>query len=627
MDTLNKIKTDVKKFLSDTSTKDLIKILKKLSISYYEGNALISDELYDYLINELKKRKPNHPFLKEIGAPRIKQKVVLPYFMGTLTKIKDKKDFDNWIKKYTGPYITSDKLDGNSCLLYKKNGIIKAYSRGKKGFGQDISFVVPYITKNINLPDDIAIRGELIITKKNVEKMKKIDKWKNIVDARSVTAGLLGQKNPDKETLEYIDYVTYAIYEPSNMKLDEQFQKLKEMNFITAEYILTDKINFKFLSDYLDKRRKECKYKIDGIVIFDNSKIYEPEDETPKHGFAFKNIYDDQIGESIVVDVLWNASMDKLLKPKIEIEPISLLGTTITFVTAHNAKYVVDNGIGIGAVVKIIKSGDVIPKIMEVLTKVEPKLPNIPYKWNETKVDLMLIDDENKDVVIKQINHFFSTLEIKNISIGIITKLVDVGYDDIFKILKADKNKLKEIEGFGETLISKIYKNIDDKMKCLKLEELMDASHTFGRGMGTKKFKLVVEKYPDIMSKTYTKKELFDMIDNIDGFGEIYANKFVENFKSFTKFFDKLNDIYNLDYLKKIKNDKDDKLSGKIFVMTGFRNKELEEKIEKLGGKISNSVSKNTYIVICKDKNENSSKLEKAKKLKIKILELKDFII
>jgi NAD-dependent DNA ligase len=627
-DIIKKIKSNVKEFIGNISNKELINSLKKISESYYEGNALISDDLYDYLKDELKKRDPKNPFLDEIGAPRMKHKVKLPYFMGSLDKIKasETKEYEKWMEKYKGPYVVSDKLDGISCLLYKQGKKITAYTRGKKGYGQDISFIVPYITNNIKLPDNIAIRGELVITKRNIEKMKKIEKWKKCVDSRSIVAGLTGQKNPDKDTMSYITYITYAIYEPKNMKLDEQYETLKKMGFNIPEFIVIEKLNIKFLNSYLDARRKESKYKIDGIVIFDNSKIYEPEDKTPKHGFAFKNIYDEQMGESIVLNVIWTESMDSLLKPRIEIEPIQILGTTITFITGNNARYIIDNGIGIGSVVKIIKSGDVIPKILEVITKVEPKMPDVSYIWNDTKVDIILEGEETTTVIIKQIEHFFGTLEIKNISSGIITKLVNVGYDDIFKILGADRKKLEEIDGLGKTIITKIYNNIDEKMKHLKLEELMDASHIFGRGMGTKRFKPLIEKYPNLMSKIYTKKELYNIAMSVDGFGEINANKFTENFKSFVKFFDKMDKYYNLDYLKEIKEEKkEDKLSGKIFVMTGFRNKELEEKIEKLGGKISNSVSKNTYIVICKNKNESSSKLDKAKKLGIKIIELKDF--
>lgn len=621
---VKKINEDIKGFLNETTTNELVKILEILSYKYYEGKQLINDELFDYLRDELKKRDPTNKFLEEIGEPRMKEKIKLPYFMGSLNKIKaDEDELNKWIEKYdNGSFIVSDKMDGVSALMHKKNGKIKLYSRGKNGYGRDISHFLPYIIKDIVIEDDMAIRGELIMTKEDAENLK-------IKNVRNVVAGLANAKHPNKILMTYVKYITYAIYHPA-MKLKKQLETLKKKGFNVVPYIEIDKITIKFLNEYLDKRRKESLYDIDGIVIFDNSKIYEEQIETPKYGFAFKNIYNEQIAESIVLDVIWNVSMDGYLKPKIEIKPIELLGTTIQYATAFNAKFVVDNGIGIGAIVKIIKSGDVIPHILEVIKKTKPKMPNILYKWNETNVDIVLSDilEDNKNVAIKRIIHFFKTLEIKNINEGIITKLVNAGYDDIIKILKADKEDLMEIEGLGETIINKIYGNINKKMKNIKLYELMDASHIFGRGIGSKRLKPLIEQQPNILTKNYDKEELKTLAEQIEGFAEKNANKFANNFKYFKIFFKELNDIYDLNYLMKIKKKKiiENELKNKIYVMTGFRDKELEQKIEEQGGKISNSVSKNTYMVIYKNINEDSLKIRKAKKLNIKLISLDEFL-
>ena len=110
-------------------------------------------------------------------------------------------------------------------------------------------------------------------------------------------------------------------------------------------------------------------------------------------------ITDEQIANVKVIQVIWKPTKDGYLKPKIEIEPTNLVGVTITYATAFNARYIVDNNIGPGAEIKIIRSGDVIPYILEVIkgAKKGPQMPEFPYKWNDSNVDLILKDENNNN--------------------------------------------------------------------------------------------------------------------------------------------------------------------------------------------------------------------------------------
>jgi NAD-dependent DNA ligase len=142
-------------------------------------------------------------------------------------------------------------------------------------------------------------------------------------------------------------------------------------------------------------------------------------------------------------------------------------------------------------------------------------------------------------------------------------------------------------------------------------------------GFGKKKLGAILKVYPDIVDKKINKDKLIDMIKKIDGFDDKTAIKFSENIDEFCNFLKELNVTYENKFKEmKVGN----KFKDMNIVFTGFRDKELEEKIINEGGKIVTSVSKNTNLIICIDKNESSNKMDKAKNLNIKIMLKDEFI-
>jgi len=633
---LNKNKNYVNE-LNSTELEDLLYYINDLYYNSEKGSP-ISDELFDYLKDILKEKNPNSKFLHQIGAPisnldQRPDKVNLPYFMGSLDKIKPEKDtLDDWKTKYTGPYVISDKLDGVSGLIYKKDGEISLYTRGDGFIGQNITHLLKYVinkkVKLNELPDGYAVRGELIITKKGFEQIKD-----EMANARNAVSGLVNSKpkSINKNVLAVTTFVTYAILYP-DMKQEDQMKELEKYNFDIANYQIEKKITIDSLGGLLIERKKDSEYEIDGLVVIDSSKAYKVESgENPKYGFAYKQILDGQTIETTVIQVIWQASMDGYLKPKIEIKPVSLGGTTITYATAFNARFVVDNIIGKGAKIKLVRSGDVIPHILEVIkpaTSGKPDLPDILYKWNDTNIDIIINDihdDAYKNVNVRKIAHFFKTLGVMYISEGIITKLVENGYDDIFKILNANDKKIVEIDGIGDKLWDKITKNIEDKLADTNLATLMTASRCFERGMGEKKFQLIFDKYPDFIKNNWKEDEFIEKITDVEGFDIKTATKIATNFDTFKKYFNKLNELYDLNYLLQKKDViKGNKFENQIIVFTGFRDKDLEKQIVDGGGKVSTSVSGNTTLVVYVD--TNSSKYQEAIKRNIKTMSKDDFI-
>jgi NAD-dependent DNA ligase len=636
------IKHDPVKYASSVTIDELVITLKKLSDVYYNtGKSAISDDIYDKMRDVLKSRDADNPYLKYIGAPvkGTKNKVELPYPMGSLDKIKpDTNALAKWLQTYNGPYVLSDKMDGGSAQIYKnKEGKLFMYSRGDGKVGQDISHLIGFIANKIDfdkIPNGCSIRGELIIEKDDFKQIS--DKMEN---ARNAVAGLINSKTVNIHVASITQFVAYAILHPSYTQAD-QMKLLKEYGFTVTPYKIVKTLTEKDLIKYLTERRTKSTFDIDGIVCVDSSKKYNHKAGYPEHAFAFKMVMNEQISDATVVKVIWDPSMDGYLKPTIEIIPIKLVGTTIRYATAFNAKFVVDNQIGPGSQIKIIRSGDVIPYIMEVVkgsTNGKPQMPDIKYHWTETNVDIIIDDFEtntNDTVKVKQLVYFFKTMNVKYLSEGIITKLVDNGYDTVIKILKAKESKLTKIEGLGDKMVTKIYDEINKAFETVELHTFMSASHKFGRGLAEKKLIQIVNAYPYILTQDWDDDEMIDNIMELDGFSTKTSELFTKNYKKFYKFYKDVNKVKDIsrfeinesDCETDSSDDEDQLFSGKSLVFTGFRDKELEKFIIKNGGKVSTSVSKNTHMVIYADSDAGSSKLIKAKELNIKSMNKTQFM-
>ena len=602
----------------------LAKVIKHCSDKYYNTNqSIISDELFDLIKDILTERSPKNKVLTQIGAPiQDKEKVKLPFHMGSLDKVKPGGNLDKWIEKFTGPYTISDKLDGISGLLYKKGDAIKLFTRGDGTHGTDISYLIPHLKIGVNkLPKDISIRGELIISK---TKFKKYEG--TMANARNMVAGIVNAKTFDPKVVQDIDFMCYELINDSTHS--EQLTDLKKYGLNVVTWKSTNTLTEKSLSEYLDKRKKESDYEIDGIVVFDNNNHLKNKSGNPDYGFAFKSLSSLETADVEVLGLEWNLSKDGLIKPIVKIVATKISGVTISNVTGHNAKNIVDNKISKGAVVKIVRSGDVIPYILEIVKPAkEIQYPDIPYKWNETKVDLIYDDseaDESADrlLLIKNITNFFRKIGTKWLDESTIVKFVDAGYVTIKDIIDAKEKDLLELESFGDKMAKKIYDSIQESLKDVELVDLMNGSNLFGGGFGERKLGAILKVHPDIVDTKITRVKLIELIKAIEGFDDKTAIKFADGIGDFKKFLDNL----DIEYKNKFKNQKvGTKFKDLHIVFTGFRNKEWEELIGSEGGKVVNSVSKNTSMIVCADVNESSSKLDKAKTLKIPVLTKETF--
>jgi len=650
---IKKVKAEPLTYGSTLEIEQLVQLLKKLRDAYDNTDTpLVDDATYDVLFELLEKKDPTNIFLSEAGSIIVsKNKIKLKFPMGSLQKIKPNTgDLEKWVSSYKGPYVISSKLDGVSVQLYKKeDGVIELYTRGKGtsegNIGENISHLLPYINAGLvkNIPLNTSIRGELIIERKTFDSANKSENksenklYKNI---RNMVAGIVNSKKLNTNNAKMIDLVAYSILYPEYDQ-STQMKLLEKWKINTVDYQIVNKIDESLLKDMFTNKRKTSPYEIDGIVCIDSSKVYELKPGNPPYGFAFKMELNDQHTTATIVDILWSPTMDSFLKPVVQIIPVDLVGSTITYATAYNAQFVEENKLGKGAVIKIIRSGDVIPKILETIKPADKILfPTIPYKWNDTHVDI-LIDYSKKvppeiisQVHIELIIHFFKKIGVKYLSDGIVTKLYNNGYTSIKEILGAKHSELEKIGGIGPRLINKIYFEIDSKFATVKLPTFMAATHIFGRGIGETKIKEIIKVYPNILHDTGTNSELVEKLLILNGFSDIIANRFVENLAEFKKFCKSLNTTYSIEHIikpvKSVKSVKSDKSNKALFLekkicMTGFRNKDIESFIEENGGSVVSSVSKNTYMLIYADGETTSGKYTKAIELKIILMSLTEF--
>ena len=629
-------KENDKKSFSELSETELSSLIKRANDEYYCNNEpIMSDDEYDLLIEYMKNKYPNNKVIDEghTACDITKNKVKLPYEMWSMDKIKpNSKSLSNWITKYSGPYVLSCKLDGVSGLYTTEGSLPKLYTRGNGKIGQDVSHLIPYLklpkTKNI------VVRGEFIVSKKLFQ-----EKYNSFSNSRNFVAGVINQKKIEINKFKDIDFVIYEVIKPILKPYEQLVYVNKEIkaeypDINIVRYAKSDKISEKMLSKLLLKWKDNYKYEIDGIICADNN-IYERGNSNPEHAFAFKMIISDQIVETKVVDVIWTPSKDGYLKPRVKIEPVTLGGAKIEYATGFNAKFIKDNKIGIGSIIKIIRSGDVIPHITDVVKSSETaKMPDVEYIWNSTNIDIIL-ENKSDDKIVQQknISGFFTIIGVEGLGPGNIKKVYTSGYDTIPKIIRMKKDDFMSVEGFKDKLSDKIHIGIQDKIQNVSLPELMQATNIFGRGFGERRFKTILTSYPDIFNDFKSQKnnvEIIEKLNQINGMASKTSQNFINKLPEFMSWIKETNLENKLIINKKDnKHDTKDKkhpLYGKKYVLTGFRDKKLVDKLDSIGAEQSNAVTKNTFLVIVESYDEDTGKVSKAKELNIKIITPNDLI-
>lgn len=626
------------------SVDDILSELKRADDAYHNtGTPIMSDAEYDALASAAG--------YSSIGAPVKGAKHDLPIPLPSLEQIQ-KDNFSSWMHSNglrMEDLVATAKIDGISALLvYQDSKLYKAYTRGDGLQGKDITEHV----RALNLPApelDCMIRGELVMHVKDFETFNEDYAYKN---PRNTVAGIFNRDSITPEAVPYITFYAYQLIppffgDPTVLSKESELMTLQLFGFNTPlSYTLID-VSAKHKEpapacEELISRWKQLPYEIDGVVVYvnDRAKALEMDDsvqpgDNPKSAIKFK--VSDALNSAIteVASVEWNLSKHGYYKPTILINPVELVGVTITKCTGFNAAFIRDNKIGPGAKIEITRSGDVIPFCRTVISpSANVALPQNAH-WSENDVDLIInanmSQEDERDIQIAIMTDFFKKAKVDAIGEGIAARLYDSGLTSVEKAINAPARTLCSAVG-SDVIGMTLFGNIQTVRTELDFPTICGAAgFIFGRGLGVRKFESLFNEYSGDDPFTIS----LDDIITIPGFDFKTAQKIVDGMPVMKQF---LEDIrYEVEWTPRNPSTQSGSsassgsgsLKGVNFVFTGFRDPSLERQIRALGGDVKASMSSKVHYVVAANTSKSSTKIDKAKQLGariISILELKKMI-
>lgn len=637
--------------------KELIEILTKASRAYYqEDRELMSDFEYDKLYDELTAleketgvvlsnsptQKVGHQVLSSLKKVRHESPML------SLDKTKEVTALESFLGNNKG--ILSYKMDGLTVVLTYKNGeLSQAVTRGNGEIGEDITHNAKFFK---NIPLKISFKGELVIRGEAVisfidfnninEKLEPEDQYKN---PRNLCSGTVRQLNSEISASRNVNFIAFALVKAEGQAFgddkENRFKWLESLGFECVERQNVTSENIAQKVKAFEEKIPSNRFATDGLVLTFSSIAYSQSLGTtakfPRDSIAFK--WADELAETTLINVDWNTSRTGLINPIAVFEPVELEGTTVERASLHNLSIIENLQLGLGDKITVYKANMIIPQVAEDLTKSNNlEIPAVcPVCGEETEIialrdgkALKCPNPNCKAQRISSLEHFVSrdALNIEGLSEATIEKFIEKGfidnYTDIFKLEKY-KTEIVSMDGFGEKSYNNLISAID-KSKSVALPNFIYALGI--NNVGLSNAKLLCKKCNNSLDEI--RKADFYTLISIDGFGDVIADSIVKYF-SHQKNNDLINDVLNyLQFTATEDSQTELKLENVTFVVTGdvhiYKNrKELQGVIEKLGGKVTGSVSAKTNYLINNDVNSSSSKNKKAKELGIPIISEEDF--
>ena len=356
---------------------------------YYAGNPAISDYDFDKLENELRTLAPNHPVLSFVGTDdgQNGKKVAHAKAMLSLQKTYDFAELAKWVEK--NPSVGMWKVDGNSLsLVYEDGKLVVAKTRGDGKMGEDVTekaIWVSDIRRSFNEDYSLEIRGELYCSESKFGDLAEYMESKGLdrpTSPRNIVAGLLGRKS-HVSLARYFNFLAFdVISDDPRLQFAtemEKFSWLKEMGFSLPNPKLIE--DEKTLETYVEEVKNymdDGDVGLDGVVFsYDKTSLHEELGETahhPRYKISFK--WQGETAVSKIDQIIWATSRLGVVTPVAQIIPVELSGAKITNITLHNAEHVRAYNLKSGDEIRLVRSGEVIPKFLEVVNATEGH-----YQW------------------------------------------------------------------------------------------------------------------------------------------------------------------------------------------------------------------------------------------------------
>lgn len=622
--------------------------LTKFNDAYRKGDPLISDRQYDALIDALKSQYPDHDWFWRIEPASVDEdrKVKLPVKMRSLNKIKTQEEFDAWVKSCgllkTHKIVCMPKLDGGSLLVEEPTA--KGYTRG----GEDNEGQIcdqHLLRAGIKTNDKFQYTfGEFIIRKDswaaNFEGKLNPKNNKPYKSPRNVAVGMLNAPIPPA-TIPHATFFRYGVsgWSPEYRTFTELIADICD-TYGQEPLFKTITIS-EWSHNAMQQLYSEWSniYGLDGIVVYvDDMEISDKlgrhsSTGNPLYAIAYKGGFE-EVTITEVLSVTAEVSKNGYLRPTVQIEPVALANSTIDNPTGNNMKFVLNNNIAEGAMVEVMRSGEVIPKIIGVKTpatttsitalidrmRICPSCGN-ETKWNDTATDIMCVNPDCSGIRFAKLFHFFNTIGCFGVGEEIYKKLFNSGFDTVKKILDLTVTDICSIEGLGVGKARDILETNQKIKKGVDFDTIMHASDCFEL-IGKKKAAGLLNKY-DVSNTNHLCGILLTMSTST-----LEQSKTDQAFfYGIPKFLDFIsdNELVVNDFSLEFEVNENGVFAGVNVCFSGVRDKDLEEYIVAEGGSVCSGVTKKTTHLVVKDKNQSTSKTAKARDLKITICTLDEF--
>ncbi len=648
---------------------ELIDIINEADYNYHTLDCpTITDQEYDKYVRELIEIEEAHPDwirpdspTQHAGGKIIEgfEKVTHKIPMMSLSDVFSESEviaFDERIKKegITPEYMCELKIDGLSVsLLYEKGVLVRAATRGDGTTGEDITHnakTIKVIPLKLKEPVDIEVRGEIFMNKKTLEELNKKRKEKGeplLQNCRNAAAGSIRQLDSKIAAERKLDNFIYHLPNPLDYGIHTHAEAIDYMHKLGFKTNPNNRLvsSIEEVLEFIEEKgelRPKLPYDIDGVVIKVNSIDQQQRlgytAKYPKWATAYKFPAEEVLTK--LQDIIFTVGRTGQITPNAVLDPVIVAGSTISRATLHNEDYVIEKDLKIGDIVSIRKAGDVIPEVVErklerrtgkerdFVMITECPMCHTKLVKREGQVDYYCPNDKCPARHIEGLIHFVSR-DAMNID-GLGDRIMEDFYNfhfigniaDIYS-LKQHEQDLIRLEGYGDKSVKNLLEAIE-KSKENSLERLV-----FALGIphvGAKTAKILSSKFKTMEN---LENASFEELTSIPDVGDIIAQSVIDYFLNDHNkaIVEELKDLgLNMNYLGQEVEEKEE-FAGKTFVLTGslqiYTREEAQEKIESLGGKTADSVSKKTSVVIV---GENpGSKYTKAQELGIEIWTEEDF--
>ncbi len=639
--------------------KELVLQLNEASKAYYaEDREIISNFEYDRLYDELEKLEEETGVVLadsptvNVGFEAVeelpKERHESP--MLSLGKTKSREELQEWLQGK--PAILSWKLDGLTVVLsYHAGKLAKAVTRGNGEVGEvvtnnartfkNIPLTIPY-------QGELVLRGEAVITYSDFEKINAqiTDEDAKYKNPRNLCSGSVRQLNNEITAKRNVRFYAFSLVKAEGVDFEnsreKQFVFLKEQGFEVVESVMVTPDTIQEAIAGFEKKIATYDIPSDGLVLTYEDIAYGQSlgrtAKFPRDAIAFK--WADELRETTLKEIEWSPSRTGLINPVAIFDPVELEGTTVSRASVHNISILRGLKLGIGDTITVYKANMIIPQIADNLTGSDTVVipENCPVCGGKTVIKSMNEAESlyctNPDCAAKKIKAFTllvsrDALNMEGLSEATLEKFISMGFihdfADLFHLTDY-KDTIVTMEGFGE----KSYKNIIDSIEKARITTLPRLLYGLGiANIGVVNAKMLCKHF------SYDLDALLHAdaaeLSAIEGVGEVIATAFVEYMsdEKNRKRLEKL--VAELKIEAPVTEEGSQTLSGLSFVVTGSlihyasRN-DLKDEIEKLGGKVTGSVTGKTECLINNDITSSSSKNKKAKELNVPILTEEDFI-